>query len=138
MALRAKSIGGSQCSHSFTGNAARMCTVPTFPCSTLRHKEWSPLGTTHNDFRLAVDALSGGLSVNYIRGKFRNCPAWASDYAFVLTNSGILNGDAEKTGFSKVVAALGWLGQPGHRSKQRETQRAKLSRQLRLRAERAR
>ena len=42
--------------------------------------ERSPLRkTTHNDLRLAVETLSGGIAVNYIRVEVEKCPAQFSD-----------------------------------------------------------
>jgi hypothetical protein len=52
---------------------------------------WSCRFDTHNDLRLAVDALSGGLflvrrcsaPINYIRKKFEKCPVSATRFDLV-------------------------------------------------------
>src|ERR1035437_7223122 len=46
-----------------------------------RH-ERSPIETTHNDLRFAVEALSGGLPLTIIRGTLEKCPARARQFLF--------------------------------------------------------
>jgi hypothetical protein len=79
-----------------------------------------------------------GCFVNYIRRMLGKCPARVSDYWFVLTNSGLRGGDAEKRPWVKFAQCSGWGVKPMTESKRRETEGAKTAVPLRIQAATAR
>jgi hypothetical protein len=52
--------------------------------------------TTHNDLRLAFDALSGGLPFTIYAARFESVRIDANKFSGVLTNTTSRIGDAEK------------------------------------------
>ena len=58
--------------------------------------ERSPVETTHNDLRLAVEALSGGLPLTIYAARFESVRVGANNFSGVLTKTVIAGGEAEK------------------------------------------
>jgi hypothetical protein len=73
----------------------------------IRH-ERSPIETTHNDVRFAVDALSGGLPLTIYAGCWKSVRLGLDNFSGELTNSRDGTGDAEKRPPVNVGGGRGW------------------------------
>jgi hypothetical protein len=71
--------------------------------------ERSPIETTHNDLRFAVEPLSGGLPLTIYAESFESVRPGSDKFSSVLTNYGNLTGDAEKGASVKVEGGNSWL-----------------------------
>jgi hypothetical protein len=71
--------------------------------------ERSPIETTHNDLRFAVEALSGGLPLTIYAESFESVRVESDKFSSVLTNYANWTGDAEKVPSVKVGGGESWL-----------------------------
>jgi hypothetical protein len=69
--------------------------------------ERSPIETTHNDLRFAVEALSGGLPLTIYAERWKSVRLGPDNFSFVQTNRGDRTGDGEKVPPLKVGGGSG-------------------------------
>jgi hypothetical protein len=71
--------------------------------------ERSPIETTHNDLRFAVDSLSGGLPLTIYAESLKSVRLGSDKFSSVLTNYGNWTGDVEKVPSVKLGGGkVGW------------------------------
>jgi hypothetical protein len=70
--------------------------------------ERSPIETTHNDLRFAVEALSGGLPLTIYAESWKSVSLGPDDFSRELTKSRDGTGDAEKRPSVNVGGGRGW------------------------------
>ena len=70
--------------------------------------ERSPIETTHNDLRLAVEALSGGLPLTIYAECWKSVRLGSDKFSRELTKSQDGTGDAEKRPSVNVEEGQGW------------------------------
>jgi hypothetical protein len=92
--------------------------------------ERSPIETTHNDLRLAVETLSGGLPLTIYAEHLESVRLGSDDFSFVLTNCENWTGDVEKVPSVRVGGGNHWrVKQDTERNE--ETVKSRNVRQLR-------
>jgi hypothetical protein len=77
-------------------------------CRIVIGHERSPIETTHNDLRLAVEALSGGLPLTIYADCWKSVRLGSDKFSRELTKSQDGTGDAEKRLSVNVGGGRGW------------------------------
>ncbi len=90
--------------------------------------ERSPIETTHNDLRLTVDALSGGLPFTIYAARLESVRLGPDNFSSVLTNYRNRTGDGEKVPLVRLeVGTVGGSSRTRDETERRESRRTSAS-----------